>query len=79
MVGLWPPVVTNLFSFLNVLYMEWGAGGGGCLGGISKVNINALLSAQPLVLHVWSALGGGELCQVSGWVSSGPEAGGHFH
>ena len=28
-VGLWPPVVTNLFSFLNVLYTEVGGGGGG--------------------------------------------------
>ena len=27
-VSLQPPVVTNLFSLINVLYREWGGGGG---------------------------------------------------
>ena len=44
-VNLRPPVVTNLFSLLNILFREWGGGGGGGgLWGISKVNImDALL------------------------------------
>ena len=46
----WTPVVTNLFSVLNVLYRELGGGGGG--GGVvghSKVNaMNAPLVSSAL-------------------------------